>query len=151
MIVIQEINTIVNVDIQEVSPAVNIVIQEVLNNITISEINDNINVTVQEILTPVNIEFSSLDTIDVNIQEVSTPVNIIISEYGVENFFSLISGYSLLEELASIATGEVLKYTYTGGAIRYRFIAFDDSIDAFYLNYQNGVFTNLVTQKKIII
>jgi hypothetical protein len=151
MIVIQQINTIVNVDIQEVSPAVNIVIQELLTEINISEINTNINVVVQEVTTPVNIEFSSLDTIDVNIQEVSTPVNIIISEYGVENFFSLISGYSLLEELASIATGEVLKYTYTGGAIRFRFIAFDDSIDGFYLNYQNGVFSNLVTQKKIII
>jgi hypothetical protein len=151
MITITEINTIVDIQIQEISAPVNIVIQEVLTNITISEINTNINVVVQEVTTPVNIEFANLDTIDVNVQEVLTPVNIIISEYGVENFFSLISGYLLLEELASIATGEVLKYTYTGGAIRYRFIAFDDSIDGFYLNYQNGIFSNLVTTKRITI
>jgi hypothetical protein len=151
MITITEINTIVDIQIQEISAPVNIVIQEVLTNITISEINTNINVVVQEVTTPVNIEFAELDTIDVNVQEVLTPVNIIISEYGVENFFSLISGYLLLEELPSITTGEVLKYTYTGGAIRYRFIAFDDSIDAFYLNYQNGIFTNLVTTKRITI
>lgn len=151
MIIIQEIVTVVNVEIQEVSPDVNIVIQELLTEITISEINDNINVTVQEILTPVNIEFSGGNDINVEVQEVLTPVNIIISDYGVENFFALISGYLLIEELAPIATGEVLKYTYTGGSIRYRFIAYDNSIDGFYLNYQNGVFSNLVVQKKIII
>jgi hypothetical protein len=68
-----------------------------------------------------------------------------------ENWFTLVSGYLTVEDLAPIPTGEVLKYTYQGGAIRYRFIANDDSEDSFYLNYSNGVFTNLVATKKITI
>ena len=68
-----------------------------------------------------------------------------------ENFFSLASGFVTQEDLAPIATGEVLKYTYQGGAIRYRFIANDDSLDAFYLNYESGVFSNLVVTKSITI
>lgn len=68
-----------------------------------------------------------------------------------ENWFTLVSGYLAVEDLAPIATGEVLKYTYQGGAIRYRFIADDDSEDSFYLNYENGVFSNLVATKKITI
>lgn len=68
-----------------------------------------------------------------------------------ENWFTLVSGYLTVEDLPIIATGEVLKYTYQGGAIRYRFIADDDSEDSFYLNYSNGVFSNLVATKKITI
>lgn len=68
-----------------------------------------------------------------------------------ENWFTLVSGYLTVEDLTPIATGEVLKYTYQGGAIRYRFIADDDSEDSFYLNYSNGVFLNLVAIKKITI
>jgi alpha-mannosidase len=68
-----------------------------------------------------------------------------------ENWFTLVSGYLNVEDLAPIPTGEVLKYTYQGGAIRYRFIANDDSEDSFYLNYSNGVFSGLVATKKITI
>jgi alpha-mannosidase len=68
-----------------------------------------------------------------------------------ENWFTLVSGYLSVEDLAPIPTGEVLKYTYQGGAIRYRFIANDDSEDSFYLNYSNGVFSGLVATKKITI
>jgi hypothetical protein len=68
-----------------------------------------------------------------------------------ENWFTLVSGYANVEDLAPIATGEVLKYTYQGGAIRYRFIAYDDSEDSFYANYSNGTFSNLKATKKITL
>lgn len=67
------------------------------------------------------------------------------------SWFSLVSGYLTIEDLTPIATGEVIKYTYTGGAIRYRFIATDESEDSFYLNYSAGIFTNLVATKKITL
>jgi hypothetical protein len=69
----------------------------------------------------------------------------------VENFFSLASGFVTVETLSPIATGEVIRYTYQGGATRYRFIANDNSLDAFYRNYEGGVFSNLVTTKRITI
>lgn len=68
-----------------------------------------------------------------------------------ENWFSLVSGYLTVEDLPTIATGEALKYTYQGGAIRYRFIADDDSEDSFYKDYAAGVFSDLVATKRITI
>jgi hypothetical protein len=67
------------------------------------------------------------------------------------SWLNLVSGYTNIEDLTPIATGEVIKYTYIGGAIRYRFIATDESEDSFYLNYSAGVFTNLVATKKITL
>ena len=68
-----------------------------------------------------------------------------------ENWMALATGFLTTEDLAAIATGRVKKYTYAGGAVRYRFIATNGSEDSFYLNYTNGVFSNLVASKKIII
>jgi hypothetical protein len=69
----------------------------------------------------------------------------------VENFFALASGFVTVETLAPIATGDVMRYTYQGGAIRFRFIAYDNSLDAFYETYSGGVFSDLVTTKRITI
>lgn len=68
-----------------------------------------------------------------------------------ENWFTLCTGFLTNEDLTSIASGKVKKYTYQGGAIRYRFIANNGSEDSFYINYSNGVFTNLVASRKITI
>ena len=68
-----------------------------------------------------------------------------------ENWFTLCTGFLTNEDLAPTATGKVKKYTYQGGAIRYRFIATNGSEDSFYMNYSNGVFTNLVATRKITI
>lgn len=68
-----------------------------------------------------------------------------------ENWFTLCTGFLTNEDLAPIATGKVKKYTYQGGAIRYRFIATDGSEDSFYMNYASGALTNLVATRKITI
>ena len=69
----------------------------------------------------------------------------------VENFFALASGFVSVETLAPIATGDVMRYTYEGGVIRFRFIAYDNTLDAFYETYSGGVFSDLVTTKRITI
>lgn len=68
-----------------------------------------------------------------------------------ENWFTLCTGFLTNEDLVPIANGKVKKYTYQGGGIRYRFIATNGSEDSFYMNYANGVFTNLVATRKITI
>ena len=71
-------------------------------------------------------------------------------------WISLVTGFSVEPTLIQAnedtpTAGEVWQYTYSGGAIRYRFIADDDSIDAFYETYVGEVLGNLVTQKGIVI
>jgi thiamine biosynthesis protein ThiC len=68
-----------------------------------------------------------------------------------ENWFTLVSGFSSIEKLPDLATGRVMKYTYPGGGIRYRFIANDKSEDSFYTTFNNGVLTGLMATKKIIL
>jgi hypothetical protein len=68
-----------------------------------------------------------------------------------ENWFTLVSGFSSIEKLPDLATGRVMKYTYPGGGIRYRFIANDKSEDSFYTTFNNGVLTGLTATKKIIL
>jgi thiamine biosynthesis protein ThiC len=68
-----------------------------------------------------------------------------------ENWFTLVSGFLLVEKLPDIATGRVIKYTYPGGGIRYRFIANDKSEDSFYTTFSNGVLTGLIATKKITV
>jgi hypothetical protein len=68
-----------------------------------------------------------------------------------EDFFSLASGFQSFEKLTSLPTGKVIKYTYEGGAIRYRFIADDKTLDAFYETYEGGILSDLVTTKRITI
>jgi hypothetical protein len=60
-----------------------------------------------------------------------------------ENWFTLVSGFLSVEKLPDIAAGRVMKYTYPGGGIRYRFIANDKSEDSFYTAMNNGVLTGL--------
>jgi len=68
-----------------------------------------------------------------------------------ENWFTLVSGFLSIEKLPDIATGRVMKYTYPGGVIRYRFIANDKSEDSFYTTFNNGVLTGQTTTKKIVL
>lgn len=68
-----------------------------------------------------------------------------------ENWFTLVSGFSSIEKLPDIPSGRVMKYTYPGGGIRYRFIASDKSEDSFYTTFNNGVLTGQTATKKIIV
>lgn len=67
------------------------------------------------------------------------------------SWFTLVSGYNTIIDLPSITTGDVMQYTYLGGAVYYRFIANDDSEDSFYANYISGDFTTLIATKKLTI
>jgi hypothetical protein len=69
----------------------------------------------------------------------------------VENFFSLASGFVSFENLAPLSTGKVIRYTYSGSVIRFRFISNDKTQDAFYRTYQGGILSDLVTTKRITI
>lgn len=68
-----------------------------------------------------------------------------------ENWFTLATGFLTNENLPDLTTGSVMKYTYQGSKIRYRFIAFDGSEDSFYINYENGLFSDLVASKLITL
>lgn len=68
-----------------------------------------------------------------------------------ESFFPLVSGYQTLEYLEPMTTGRVIKYTYEGGAVRYRYIANDKSEDSFFKQFENGIFTGKTATKKIIL
>ena len=71
----------------------------------------------------------------------------------VENFFSLASGFLSFENLTHQTgpEGKVIRYTYSGSGIRFRFISNDKTQDAFYRTYQGGILSDLVTTKRITI
>jgi hypothetical protein len=120
-------------------------------NITLEVINESVDLT-QVVSNDVVASVESGSVVVEQVLPAPILVQILSGEPApVENFFSLASGFVTIETLSPISTGEVIRYTYQGGATRYRFIANDNSLDAFYRNYEGGVFSNLVTTKRITI
>ena len=66
-------------------------------------------------------------------------------------WFSLASGFASILEVATTLPGTVLQLTYGGGAVRYRYIATDGSIDGIYTGFSDPTLTGLRARKKILL
>jgi hypothetical protein len=65
------------------------------------------------------------------------------------SWFSLASGFETITAQATTLPGKVYRLDYVGGAIRYRYIATDRSIDGIYVGFSDPTLTGLIVTRKI--
>lgn len=119
--------------------------------------NEIVDITIDSISEPVSIAVACDDeTVDIVTSEEIENIEINIEEpiFNVGTLWiNLVTGFSVLPVLLiTTLPGSVRKYEYLGGAIYYRYIATDGSIDGFYDDYTApNTLGNLVVEKRIVI
>lgn len=75
-----------------------------------------------------------------------------VAESEVNTWINLATGYSAVEKLDLIPSGQVWKYTY-GTKVLYRLqpIPYAPDLDAFYTTYSGGVLSGLVIRKTVTV